>query len=207
MRAKTPPTAPAPTPGPKERILRAAIVCIERDGLDRASVRRIALEAGANVAAISYHFGSKDQLIAEVRAHTLRGALSQAITDLDALIAEGLPVRRALPRWLDDYLADAVRWPRITYLHLRDVLVEQDYRSVAARELDRFLDELLERVSPVATRLDAGRKRIVLAQIWSNVVLLMLMPRLLAPFARLDLSSAGDRRAYVRTLLAPLLGA
>ncbi len=191
--------------GAKERILRAAILCIERDGLEQASVRKIAQEAGANIAAINYHFGSKEELIAQVRDHTLRGALEAEIAALDALIEGGLPVEQALPQWLERYLEEGSRWPRLTFAHLHDVMVEQNYRSAVARELNRFLERLLERIAPLAANLDAGRRRIVLSQIWSNVVFAMLMPRLMTPFTGLDLSSARDRRAYVRTLLAPFL--
>lgn len=190
----------------KERILRAAIACIERDGLERASVRAIAREAGANVAAVNYYFGSKGELIARVREHTLRGALSQELDRLDALVTGGLPIRRALPQWLDGYLSEAVRWPRITFAQLRDAMVEQDYRSMAVRELNGFLEQLLGRLPPASTPLAGRRRRVVLAQAWSNVILLMLMPRLTAAFTQLDLGDTGDRRRYVRALLAPLLG-
>lgn len=193
--------------GARDRILKAAIACIERDGLDRASVRQIALEAGANVAAVNYYFGSKDELIAQVREHTLHGALAQELARLDGLVAGGLPISRALPLWLDGYLADAVRWPRITHAQLRDVMLDQDYRAPAARELNAFLEQLLQRLPPAASPAAGRRARVALAQAWSSVLLLMLMPRLLAPFSQLDLAAPGDRQAYVKALLAPVLEA
>lgn len=194
-------------PGTRERIVQAAIACIEREGLERASVRKIAQEAGVNVAAINYHFGAKEALIAQVREVTLRSAFQDFIDDLDRTVERGLPMRRALPQVLEEFLGFLVRYPRIGYAHLRDVIVEQDYRTPISRELNRFLEQLLERVAPLAPGLDAGRRRIALAQIWSNVLALGLMPRLTAAFTGLDLSTPQDRRAYVEALLAPLLEA
>ncbi len=49
---------------PHARLLRAAAELFARDGYAGTSVRDIALRAGANVAAVSYHFGGKDQLYA-----------------------------------------------------------------------------------------------------------------------------------------------
>lgn len=49
----------------KDTILNATIKLIDQEGGD-VSVRQIAKEADVNVAAINYHFGSKDNLINEV---------------------------------------------------------------------------------------------------------------------------------------------
>ena len=47
----------------RERILGAAVAVIEREGAERTTVRTIAAEAGVNVAAISYHYRSKEELM------------------------------------------------------------------------------------------------------------------------------------------------
>ena len=192
--------------GPKERILQAAITCIEREGFERATVRVIAQEAGVNVASINYHFGSKDHLMTQVRDHTLDGALFAALGGLESLLHSGVPVEQALVEWLDGYIADAVLWPRISYAHLREALTEQDYTSSAVVKLNAFLDTLHQKVSGPLGHRDPRLGRLLLSQMWANVVLLMLMPRLMAPFLCVDLSLADQRRAYVQVLLAPLLG-
>lgn len=50
----------------KERILQAAERLFIERGIEGASLRAITSEAGANIAAINYHFGSKDNLVQEV---------------------------------------------------------------------------------------------------------------------------------------------
>jgi len=67
----------------KERILCAAEVLFAQRGFDGASLRQLTAAAGVNLAAVNYHFGSKDKLVEEVfrrrldtlNAHRL-GALS-----------------------------------------------------------------------------------------------------------------------------------
>ena len=50
----------------RERILAAAERLFAADGFDASSLRRITLEAGVNLAAVNYHFRSKDGLLREI---------------------------------------------------------------------------------------------------------------------------------------------
>jgi len=50
----------------KERILAAAEQLFAQRGFDGASLRRLTTAAGVNLAAVNYHFGSKDKLVEEV---------------------------------------------------------------------------------------------------------------------------------------------
>jgi AcrR family transcriptional regulator len=49
----------------RERLLEAAEVLFAERGFEAASVREITAEAGCNVAAVNYHFGSKEKLYLE----------------------------------------------------------------------------------------------------------------------------------------------
>ncbi len=50
----------------KDQIIRAAEVLFARDGYANTSLRQITDMAGANVAAVNYHFGSKENLMIEL---------------------------------------------------------------------------------------------------------------------------------------------
>jgi AcrR family transcriptional regulator len=72
----------------RAQLLEAARVCVRQRGLAGATSRQITHAAGANLAAITYHFGSKDTLIAEA----LFGELQQFVQPaLDALAGPGSP--------------------------------------------------------------------------------------------------------------------
>ncbi|MGH9042625.1 MAG: TetR/AcrR family transcriptional regulator [Acidimicrobiia bacterium] len=74
-------------------LLEAARGCIGRKGLAATTSRDIAHEAGANLAAITYHFGSKDELIAR---SLLEGFRSWLAPTVDVLTGEGDPATRTL---------------------------------------------------------------------------------------------------------------
>ena len=59
-------TAPTDLSNTKERIVDASERLFARHGFDSVSLRQITSEAGANLAAVNYHFGSKEALIVAV---------------------------------------------------------------------------------------------------------------------------------------------
>ena len=90
------PASPAALPT-KERILGAAEELFARHGFEGASLRQLTAAAGVNLAAVNYHFGSKDRLIEEVfrrRLDQLNGrrlaALQKIAGEPDTTIEEVL---------------------------------------------------------------------------------------------------------------------
>lgn len=76
----------------RERLLDAAEHLFAERGIDGASLRTITREAGANLASVHYHFGSKDGLVRAVFARRLRPLNRQRLEALDRLEAAGEPV-------------------------------------------------------------------------------------------------------------------
>ncbi len=63
-------------------LLDATRRCVRHQGLARTTSRDITTEAEANLAAITYHFGSKDELVAEALLAGLREWLDPALAAL-----------------------------------------------------------------------------------------------------------------------------
>ena len=75
-------------PDTRSRILDAAEHLLVRHGLDGTTLRMITTEAKANLAAVNYHFGSKEALIEAVFRRRLTWLNEQRIAALDAFEAE-----------------------------------------------------------------------------------------------------------------------
>jgi AcrR family transcriptional regulator len=91
-----PPTQ-APQLDTKERILDASERLFAEMGFDAASLRAITAEAGVNVAAVNYHFGSKDGLIESVFRRRLTPLNEERLALLDSLEeADGSPSAEAV---------------------------------------------------------------------------------------------------------------
>lgn len=93
----------------RSRILAAAETLFVQHGLDATTLRMITTAAHANLAAVNYHFGSKEALIETVFRRRLTWLNDQRIAALDALEAEanGAPLK---PRQIvESYFGVAIR--------------------------------------------------------------------------------------------------
>ena len=93
----------------RSRILDAAESLFMEYGFDGTSMRLITGQAGVNLAAINYHFGSKELLFQEVFRRRLTDLNRLRVAELDALEAEagGAPLKPS--RIVDAFFGTALR--------------------------------------------------------------------------------------------------
>lgn len=70
------------------QLLEGTLRCLERMPAERVTARAIAKESGANLASISYHFGSKDDLVTEAVIAGLDRWLAEVAGGLDDVAAQ-----------------------------------------------------------------------------------------------------------------------
>jgi AcrR family transcriptional regulator len=147
----------------RERILEAAGRVFADNGFDSATIREICQLAGANVAAVNYHFGDKHRLyIAAVR----RAALASNEQPQPSRPNDASP-RQKLRGHIEEFLTRLLRSDRPMWhmqLMMREMsapdaacraVVEEHIRPQAAA-LRAILDELLpEHIPPAERRLIA----------------------------------------------------
>ncbi|MBL8841909.1 MAG: CerR family C-terminal domain-containing protein [Planctomycetes bacterium] len=158
MRSKRPPSAVSAPPthdeGTRARLLAAAGELFAERGLRGATVRAIAERAGANVAAVNYHFGDKSRLYVEVMRSSFGEALARHPTDgglpadapvderlrafVRALLARARGVGR--PAWQGRLMAREMADPSAAI----DVMV----REGIAPEFERLLAIVRELLGP-----------------------------------------------------------
>jgi len=72
----------------KERILAAAETLFAQRGFDGASLRQLTSDAGVNLAAVNYHFGSKEKLVEQVFRRRLDTLNAQRLAALARVAAQ-----------------------------------------------------------------------------------------------------------------------
>ena len=141
----------------RQRLLDVAERLFARRGLDAVSVRDVTRQAGANLGAINYHFGTKRKLIFAVLDRRMTPLTQERLSALDALERDA----RCGPMPLENLL-EAMFRPAV-----RHALDKQGGGAVFAKLMARLMLEpnpalepfLRGHVEPVVRRFDAAFMR------------------------------------------------
>lgn len=147
----------------RDRILDAAEKLFSAHGFDGASLRQITDAAGVNLAAVNYHFGSKEDLYAQVfiRRIVPINARRMAMLDEAARLAgdHPVPVRAIFDSFIRPIFEMADRAPSFLPLLARNLgaapafmsdVMEQQFRPLIVRYA-KALHEALPHLSPKTT--------------------------------------------------------
>jgi AcrR family transcriptional regulator len=157
----------------RQIILEAAIRCIERYGLDRVTTRRIAQEAGTNLASINYHFRTKEQLIEETLSVTIEHMLEDV---LQALAVTDRPFDATLREVFRYLITGSRKFPGLSKAHLSQAVLERRPNSVGARAMMRIFNGLLARAGRAYPRRKPDWLRLRLAQVMDSIMFTVLAP-------------------------------
>lgn len=86
----------------------AALHVVRTRGIAKATSRELAAAAGTNLQAITYHFGSKDELVAQALVHAVRGWLQPTHDVLRGIADDPVGKLLAAVATLQETLAEAL---------------------------------------------------------------------------------------------------
>lgn len=187
----------------KQRIILATIECIESEGFQNLTIRKIANKAGVNVAAINYHFGSKKQLLSIIMASTLQESFVNNLNDYAELW--GNDTRTALKLFLSDTLSGAVQHPNITRAHFAEIFNQNNLDAPVLKQLTIFLENFLNLIKPVLKQQDDTSK-VSVVQLFGIILLVGMMPEIFTEFLQLDLRQQENQKIFIEILLENFIG-
>ena len=119
------------------QLVEGALRCVRDKGLASTTSRDIAAAAGVNLAGITYHFGSKEELLAEALLTAVRSALEPALEVLRQDIDPEARVVAALAALESSFAGAGGTLPAYV-----EALVHSRHSPVLASGLRQLLDEL-----------------------------------------------------------------
>ena len=189
--------APSTPQSPREIILDAVITCIEKYGIDNLTTRKIAEQAGTNIASINYYFRSKDLAVAEA----LSLALTHSEEDIRAIAAEeGRPFEQLLETLLAYLIEGSLRFHGVTMAHMYPVLMEKRVDLPGGRMFRTMFDLMAERAIREYPQLDPGAVRLALSSALSAATFAIIAPGMFQPLTPIDVSAPGGPAALARYL-------
>jgi len=183
------------------KIITAAIDCIEKYGIQGATNRKIAQEAGVNNAAINYYFRSKEQLIKRCMKVTLENAFD--FKDFEDL--PGASARERCAAIFYELIAGGIQYPGITRSHFYGMLNEGKYDALAVEKLNDFVSRLALDLVERGAGLDLTELQLACAQMTMTVLMAILAPKLFQTSFGLDLGDEPTRQRFVSRLVDRLL--
>ncbi|HVS16034.1 MAG TPA: TetR/AcrR family transcriptional regulator [Thermoanaerobaculia bacterium] len=191
----------------KEALLDAAEALFEEQGATATSLRAITERAGANVAAVNYHFGSKDALVFAVMERRIRPLNEQRLALLDRLEAEG---RADVEAVLEALLAPALQYAegRKGFLRLLGRLHFETDLKVRGLLLENFAEVVRRFVAALHSQLPHLTPEDVLWRLHFSIGAMAMAAtnrQDLAHFSR-GACDGGDSREATRRLVAFLAG-
>jgi len=182
----------------RERIVLAAIEFIEQHGVSAVTVRAVASKAEVNVAAVNYHFGSKDALVQQALGRTL----GNLFEDLDAMLEkEHVAVTDALSE-LYGYLLEGIRrHGGVARAHLEELFLHGEDRHFLRVRFAEFLEQFRKKLA----RLPGGGTESVALRLEQGVSALLfsaMMPDFFESYWEKD----GGRQPGARSYIASLSG-
>ena len=92
----------------KQKILDTAAELFAEDGYSATSLRRVIAKAGVNLAAVHYHFGTKQDLLDQIITQKISSLNGRRIELLDQFEAEAAPEPLSIEKVVEAFLTPAV---------------------------------------------------------------------------------------------------
>jgi AcrR family transcriptional regulator len=144
----------------RRRILVAAERLFAEGGIERTTMRAITREAGTNLAAVNYHFGSKDGLVKAVFDDLARETARSRLKRLDELRARKpgrpLPVRDIIDTFMAPYIGgDGRHGALLVRLILQHRATPTPVtRRIIAQHFDRLAEIFIAALAEALPQLD-----------------------------------------------------
>jgi AcrR family transcriptional regulator len=181
---------------PQQLILEAVITCIEKYGLEKTTTRKIAREAGTNIASINYYFRSKDDLIAQALGVTLQHMQEDLV---EIVRDQERSFDLVLRAWLAYLIEGARLYPRVFMAHMYAPLVEKRFDTPGPQAFRKMVDLLSERAAQAYPAISERQLQAGLEDMVSAVMFRMLAPEFFSDLEKPAPEELAERYAVIFT--------
>lgn len=185
----------------EEKIIDAAVECLEKFGVGGTTNRAIAKAAGINSAAINYYFRSKDVLIQKVMERTMDNAFDWS--DFED-VPGSTPKERCFAIF-DHLVQGGINFPGITRAHFYDLLTTGDYDALVVKRLNSFAIRLVDDLLAHGYMGSRADLEMTCMLIMNAAFMSVMVPKLYKDCFGIELKDPETRTRMIHTLVDRLL--
>jgi AcrR family transcriptional regulator len=182
----------------RERILQAATGLLFKTTPEKITSRSLAQAAGVNVAAINYHFRSKEKLIDEAVEAATAAAFQKGMA---VLLNSGAPPRSRLSAFLTGYAFGLIEFPGLTRTAFASIFLRESKShpyGKYTREMVAGIGKVLGEVSHSA---DAAANRQKALIILGSIIFPFLISTTAREAEIIDYGNLKARNAFIESVL------
>lgn len=180
----------------KQKIVLAALECIEKEGINSVTIRSIAKEADVNSAAINYYFGSKEKLIEEAFEHIQKDFMM----DFIEIINSDKDLRTIVEELLLYVIQGTVKYPNIVRAVLYEPFINYNNNNIFVGKINALCQELYNKISSQHTDCEEKKYKISIVQLIASSIFLGIFPSIFKDFSGIDLRDEEVMKDYIKKL-------
>ncbi len=182
----------------KKKIILATISSIEKEGINSVTTRKVAKEAGVNIAAINYYFGSKEELLRGVMGQILHHFLQ----DIELILARrDLTPYSLLKVFLTFILFGSLQYPKLMKALLTSNSYNPEYTKKFFQQFNPVMEKLEKVLMQFSNYTDHRKARASLMQMVNTVLVPGITLSIQKRLFEIDLTRREDRSYYIEELL------
>ncbi|AGF55583.1 AcrR family transcriptional regulator [Clostridium saccharoperbutylacetonicum] len=182
----------------KDKILEATLNIISEEGFQNVTIRKIAVVADVNVAAVNYHFGSKDNVINEA----LEYLMIQSKNIFKCLKNTNEAPELRLRTFIDKYTKNLIKYPD----QIKNLIHQSIYENSTKNKFQEYLEmEGVELIKATIQQIRPDKDDVTLQILVTQLLSCLLFPVLLGDRATeifgIKLNDPKKRNAYIELLI------
>jgi AcrR family transcriptional regulator len=186
------------------KILDATVKLLFTTAPSELTTRRIAREAQVNIAAINYHFRSKDELVNRAMEAATAKAFEMGVS---VLRAPGKPPRERLLDFLSGYAYGLVKFPGLTRTAFLGLFRKEDSETFYGRLMKEMVGKVGQVIAEAAGSGAAQDSTATALMVLSCVIFPFLVSNTMREAGAVDYVDDDARMRYIDMALARLVGA
>lgn len=180
-----------------QKIIMAVISCIEKEGVHSVTTRSIAREAGVNIAAINYYFGSKEKLVEEAFEYITKDFMMDCRNIIER---KDSSKQEIINEFLDYIFTGCIGYPNVMRAFFYDPFINNKYDSPMVKVLNEVMNMLYERLSGDIDERNKDELKNVLLETITSCMFIGIFPDYFNKLTDMDPKNPENLSRYVEKL-------
>lgn len=185
----------------KEQIIQTVLQMIGQEGIQQITIREIAKRADVNIAAINYHFGSKENLIKQAM-----NVFTKMISNTFIIMDQEVAPKEKLLSFLKEFAKVSITYPGVTKSFVSQMMFTETSDPMLLAAQKQGVAKFIDIVKQITKIKNEQRVKFLSLQLMSSILYPVLINRRLPDLYDFDYMNKDSRDKYIELLFERFIG-